>query len=274
MTPYTSIQKAILLLGEGANGKSTYLAAVNAFLGRGNVSGLSLHKLESDRFACSRLVGKLANICPDLPSADLAGTSIFKAITGGDTLVAEYKFKDSFEFVPYSRLIFSANQPPRSKDATYAFFRRWIVVPFLRTFEESEQIPRQILDAKLADPKELSGVLNKALGVLPRLRSKGIIESDSMRASWAEFREITDPLAVWLENWIDADPDGFTTKADLLNAYSADCREAGHSAPTKQAFGRAIGRLRPDLAEGQRTVDGKLEWAWLGIRLRITPKVS
>jgi len=25
-------------------------------------------------------------------------------------LIAEYKFKDSFEFIPYARLIFSANQ--------------------------------------------------------------------------------------------------------------------------------------------------------------------
>ena len=53
-----------------------------AFLGKGNTSGLSLHKLEADKFAASRLYGKLANICPDLPSEHLAGTSMFKADHG------------------------------------------------------------------------------------------------------------------------------------------------------------------------------------------------
>jgi hypothetical protein len=32
----------------------------------------------------SRLVGKLANICPDRPSHHLQGTSVFKAVVGGD----------------------------------------------------------------------------------------------------------------------------------------------------------------------------------------------
>lgn len=85
------------------------------------------------------MVGKLANICPDLPSKHLEETSIFKQITGGDTVSAEYKFKDSFDYVPFARLVFSANEPPRSDDAGYAFTQRWVVVPFLRTSEPSER---------------------------------------------------------------------------------------------------------------------------------------
>ena len=79
MTPDTSIQKAILLLGDGANGKSTHLRAVLAFIDRQNVAAVSLHRLENDRFSVARLLGKLANICPDLPSEDLSSTFIGKA---------------------------------------------------------------------------------------------------------------------------------------------------------------------------------------------------
>jgi phage/plasmid-associated DNA primase len=92
LVPETSRQQAILLEGEGGNGKSTFLRALIAFLGTENVSTLTLHKLESDRFALARLVGKLANICPDLPSGQLSGTSMFKAITGGDMIAAERKY--------------------------------------------------------------------------------------------------------------------------------------------------------------------------------------
>ena len=201
MIPYTSIQKAVLLLGEGANGKSTFLEALTRFIGKPNVTNLSLHRLESDRFSVARLVGRLANICPDLPSAHLAGTSVFKALTGGDVMTGERKFVDSFEFEPFARLVFSANQPPRSEDNSAGFFRRWLVVPFTRTFDETngKVVPRAVLDARLSDPAELSGVLNQALAYLPEVLRRGVGETASMRNAWGEFRTSTDPLAVWLD---------------------------------------------------------------------------
>jgi hypothetical protein len=45
-----------------------------------------------------------------------------KAITGGDELHAEYKYRESFEFNPYCRLVFSANHVPRSGDASHVFY--------------------------------------------------------------------------------------------------------------------------------------------------------
>jgi hypothetical protein len=57
-------------------------------------------------------------------ASQAANGAKFKALWAGDTLVAEYKFKDSFEFTPYARLVFSANHPPRSADSSHAFFRR------------------------------------------------------------------------------------------------------------------------------------------------------
>jgi putative DNA primase/helicase len=268
MTPETSIQKSILLLGEGANGKSTFLAAVSAFIGKHNVTSLSLHKLGTNRFAAARLVGKLANVCPDLPSTHLDSTSMFKAITGGDAIGAERKHMEEFDFIPYTRLVFSANHPPRSADSTHAFFRRWIVLPFTRTFEEHEQIPRNVLDARLSDAKELSGVLNRAIDVLASLLKDGFSESVSMRSALEEFRQTTDPLAVWLEHAVIERPDVRVTKHKLMLAYNEACERAGRPVMTAQAFGRAVRRIRPDLHEAQRTVAGKLEWCWLGIGLK------
>ena len=124
MRPDPSCQQAVLCIGEGANGKSTFLAALTAFFGRENVSGLSLQRLEGDKFSVVRLLGKLANICPDLPSDHLTSTSTFKSLTGGDLITAERKFQTSFEFISIARLIFSANHYPLSKDSSAAFFRR------------------------------------------------------------------------------------------------------------------------------------------------------
>ena len=271
MTPDTSIQKAVLLTGEGANGKSTYLRGLMAFIGKHNATAVSLHRFEQDKFAVARLLGRLANICPDLPSAHLATTSVFKALTGGDVVHAEYKYLDSFEFIPFAKLVFSANQPPRSDDSTHGFFRRWLVIPFTRTFEEgaTETICREELDARLSQPDELSGLLNKALDALRTIRKcGGFTESASMRRAWSDFRTMTDSFAVWLDESTEELPDALVTKSDLMAAYGRYCTDAHKPPMTRTAFGLALKRLRPAIKEAQRTLGGKVQWAYLGMRLR------
>jgi putative DNA primase/helicase len=266
MTPATWLQKAILLLGEGCNGKSCWLSLLVRFLGRHNVAAIPLHKLEIDKFSVSRLVGKLANICADLPSEHLAGTSTFKALTGGDTLNAEYKFKDSFDLEPFARLVFSANHPPRSADSSPAFFRRWIVIPFDHTFGPDEQIPRDVLDARLQSPGELSGMLNKALEGLRRVeKQRRFSESPSIQEAWRDFHSTTDPLAVWLDRYTIDDPESFITKKALRVAYNAAVEREGRPSMTDTAFSLAIQKLRPNIEKKQRTVAGKLQWCFVGI---------
>jgi putative DNA primase/helicase len=269
MTPDTSIQKAILLLGEGANGKSTYLGAVGAFIGRENSAALSLQKIEADRFAAARLVGMLANICPDLPSDHLSSTSTFKAITGGDPISAEYKYGNSFDFRPFARLVFSANHPPRSGDASHAFYRRWLVVPFDQSFEPGQQRPRAELDAELSDPRELSGVLNRALGALRGIRQRGgFSESRSTRDALAEFQKTTDPLSVWLDRNTVEHPDAMVAQDELRKAFNQFAENSGKPGMTPQAFGRALVRVRPGLEKAQRTWRGASNTrVYLGIGL-------
>ncbi|MGA2798247.1 MAG: phage/plasmid primase, P4 family, partial [Thermoguttaceae bacterium] len=266
MVPATWLQKAILLLGEGCNGKSVWLSLLVRFLGRHNVAAIPLHKLEIDKFSVSRLVGKLANICADLPSEHLAGTSTFKALTGGDTLNAEYKFKDSFDIEPFARLVFSANHPPRSADSSAAFFRRWVVIPFDHTFGPDEQIPRDILDARLQAPEELSGMLNKALEGLRRVeKQRRFSDPPSVQEAWRDFHSTTDPLAVWLDRYTVDDPFSFVTKQALRVAYNAAVEREGRPSMTDTAFSLAIQKLRPNIEKKQRTVAGKLQWCFVGI---------
>ena len=122
MTPDTSIQKAVLLIGPGGNGKSRYLRMVEAFLGKSAFPTCRCIDSNPTSSHALGLYGKLANICPDLPTEHLAGTSIFKAITGGDPVTGEYKFKDSFDFVPFAIGVFS-KQPAASARRFGRFLR-------------------------------------------------------------------------------------------------------------------------------------------------------
>lgn len=260
-------QKAVLFVGPGENGKSTLLDAFVAFLGQENVSSLALQRLELDKFSVVRLLGKLANICADLPSDHLASTSTFKALTGGDRLTAERKFQGSFEFTAFARLLFSTNHYPQSKDSSQAFFRRWLVIPFDAVIDPRERISN--LAARLAEPHELSGVLNRALLVLPAMAAcGGFSESETTRAAMMEFREMTDPLAAWVERHTDTTPHGITSKKDLHIAYGAHADANGRPPMSPKAFYAGVKRLRPGLTEAQRRIHGEVRDVFLGIELK------
>lgn len=94
MLPCMSLQKALVLVVPPGTGKNTFLTRMTEFLGPRNVSALSLQALEEIPFASSGLVGKLANICSDLPARALDDIPLFKTITGGDQIPVEYKQKD------------------------------------------------------------------------------------------------------------------------------------------------------------------------------------
>jgi putative DNA primase/helicase len=268
MLPNMDQQKAALLLGSGSNGKSIFISALTAFLGRENVSAVPLHRLENDRFSVARLVGKLANIFADLPVLTLESTSTFKSLTGGDLMLAERKFQESFEFQPYARCVFSANGFPRSADASPAFFRRWAVIPFEKNFEDSpERKDPSALLGMLTDPAELSGVLNRALDMLPLIRKRGLFESESMKRALDECRSGTDPVAVWLDRFTVLVPDAVTPQGRLYEAYVKHCADKGLSPITRQAFGRSLKKLRPAVSEARRTVNGAFVMCYLGIAL-------
>ena len=272
MIPFTAAQKALLLQGPRGTGKSRYLFAMRSFLGDGNVSSKSLHFLEDNRFATAYLYGKLVNICADLPARHLETTSTFKAITGEDYIDAEYKHGKQFQFRPFARLLFSANLPPQSQDTSDAFLDRWWVVPFNKRLQDSDrQIAAEELDRRLAQPSELSGVLNRALKALPTVLShKCITQTKSMRDAHNEFTAATDPFQVWVREYVIDDPEGIAARDEVRTSYYRFRRNRGLPAVSDTAFGLQFKKEKGNkINEGQLTVRGSLKHCYIGIRLKV-----
>lgn len=275
LTTDMSVQKALLLLGGGANGKSTWLEQLTAFLGVDNVVNKSLQYLETSRFATVALMGKLANICPDLPSEDLTSTAVFKALTGGDRLPAEYKHGASFDYRPYCKPLFSANDAPRSSDSSEAFYRRWITIRFPNTFGPDERRPREELDAELSDPTELSGILNKALEWLPHVRRQGITETPSMRETRNEFREATDPFAVWAEDELTEQSNALVSCSEARKAYNRRAKREGWPSMSNTRFGQRMRDTFPQIQRRQRTWKGDPKtYCYVGLGFSATDGVD
>jgi phage/plasmid-associated DNA primase len=140
-------------------------------------------------------------------------------------------------------------------------------VPFERRFVDGapDTISSDKLDAMLADPSELSGVLNKALEALASIRSNGFSQSNSSRGAMDEFRQSTDPLAVWLDRYTILESDALIPADRLWQDYNQDCVAKRRPTMSKTALGRAIAELRPTVETRQRTVNGRIAWCYIGI---------
>jgi putative DNA primase/helicase len=161
----------VMLFGKGANGKSTLLRLIAAFVGAINCSHRSLQQIDTDRFAVASLFGKLANLFADLKSTRVSETGYFKMLSGGDPVPGEFKFKDAFYFTNKAKLWFSANEIPESDDKSDAYYRRWRIFHFDKQFLKGKEDTQLI--KTLTSPEELSGLLNMALTGLSRLQRDG-----------------------------------------------------------------------------------------------------
>jgi putative DNA primase/helicase len=168
LTNFVWIQKALMLHGNGANGKSVFINLLKIILGNDYVSGESLQKLEEDKYRVANLYGKRLNAFPDLKDTPLQTNEVFNILTGNDLmLVAERKYQNSFSFKPTAKLLFSANKIPFAYSDNYAYYRRWILINFLKTFEKDE-IDDKILE-KMTTEEEKSGFINLMLEGLKRV---------------------------------------------------------------------------------------------------------
>jgi putative DNA primase/helicase len=220
--------------------------------------------LDEDRFATAELYGRMANIVADLDARALRSSSVFKSITGGDLLQAERKFRPAFSFYPYARLIYSANEVPPTPDSSDAFFRRWLILPFERSFKG--RADRELLK-KLTTPAELSGLLNRSLEALPDLKARGSFsETETTRQAGERFRVDADSVAGFLDERVTVEIDGRAIKSELFAAYRSWCTENNRQPLSAVRFNR---RLQADVPAGQldlRTVQGAE--VWVGLRLR------
>lgn len=177
LEPHYYYHKVFMLIGEGANGKSTLLELLSVFLGEKNISHIPLQAFESSPFSMANLFGKMANIFSDLPPKALYSTGIIKTLSGGDTISADVKHRDRIDFKNCAKMIYSMNKIPMIKfDDTLALWRRFVIFKFTRSFV-GKKADNKLLE-KLTIPEELSGLLNLLLISLKRLRNRGFFIGD------------------------------------------------------------------------------------------------
>lgn len=241
--------KAFILTGDKSNGKSTFLDCVKAILGDGNISALDLKEL-GDRFSTSMMFGKLANIGDDIGDDFLQGSQVatFKKVVTGNRIKAERKGQDPFEFNPYVKLLFSANDIPRMKDKTGAVLRRLVIIPFNARF--TKYLPNGEINPdynpyikyQLVEQSSVEYLIRVGVEGLKRIiENNEFTKSEKVAEQIDEYENENNPIKAFIDEcgveMIEDEPTG-----DVYSRYQVFCADCGMQPMSNIVFSKQINK--------------------------------
>ena len=101
-------EKALILYGGGANGKSVFFQVVSALLGDENTSNYSLQSLTNENgYFRAKIANKLVNYASEINGK--LESSIFKQLVSGEPVEARLPYGEPFTLKQYAKLIFNCN---------------------------------------------------------------------------------------------------------------------------------------------------------------------
>lgn len=172
-------------------------------LGTENVSSYSIKSLTDESgYSRAMLANKLVNYASEINGK--LETSIFKQLVSGEPVEARLPYIPPFTLANYAKLIFNCNELPKDVEQTYAYFRRFLIVPFKVTIPEAEQDKE--LSKKIIQ-NELSGIFNWVLDGLKRLLAqKDFSKSITVNEQIEQYKIQSDSVQLFLvdENYLKA----------------------------------------------------------------------
>jgi P4 family phage/plasmid primase-like protien len=148
--------RALFLIGDGGNGKSTFVDTISMVLGRDSVSHIDLESLYG-QYGMKGLIGKRLNIIEEV-HGNYYQSNKLKKVVSGEKVTIDIKYKDQFSFRPQAKFIFAVNIMPRVDDTSTATERRIAAIIFRNNFRINPNVDLRSEMGLLAT--ELPGVLN------------------------------------------------------------------------------------------------------------------
>ena len=233
------LRKSFVLVGDKANGKSTYLDMIKTLLGDENICSLDLKEL-GERFKTAELFGKLANIGDDIGDDFISNPAIFKKLVSGDPINVERKGQDPFDFTNYSKLLFSANNIPRIKDKSGAVLSRLVIIPFDATFSKKDPDYDPYIKYKLRQPECMEYLINVGLNGLKRvLADSSFTESERVQKELKEYEEENNPIVMFFGEIDESDIENEFT-AEVYMQYQEFCITNGFTPMSRIGFSKLV----------------------------------
>lgn len=229
--------KAMVLLGDGRNGKGTTCHILRNLVGEFNCTSLKLGQMTNENMA-ARLANKMVNIDADTDTSAVRYEADFRRITGGDSIMVKNLYDNPYELRPYVKLVIGANDLPHIADKTHGLYDRLLIIPYNVSF-----VGREDFGLKEKLMAELSGILNWCLIGRKRLYIRGrFSETNEMRELVQDLKKQNNPIDAYVDECVGIHDDAETTKQDLYDNYKSWCKQNGYKEFGKNKFGKEFYR--------------------------------
>ncbi len=244
-------QKALVMEGEGANGKSVLIELMTHV--HQNARSIRLDKLEN--FGLTPLLDASLVISAEAPKKNLNENELKSAISG-DLMTIEGKGKDLISHKPTAKWLIACNTFPHIDDKTNGLLRRLIIVPFETVFSEKEQI--KDLDKQIIK-EELDIVLNWCLEGLQRLLKRGNFEipEEIVNVKQKKQEESDTVRRFSKEYGVAMDINFKMTKQEIYDHYRDYSENEGTLACGQEEFWKRMRRIFPSIEEKRKVIAGQ-----------------
>ena len=261
LTGSTAEQCMFIMIGDGANGKSTFINIIDQLLGTyGTTAAAQTLVAQGGTSIGDDLVdlagARLITVSETEEGQSLAEAKI-KQMTGGDTLKGRPLYGSYVEFKITGKLWLATNSLPQINNSDHGIWRRIMAIPFNRTFTAQEQ--DKALQSKLM--VELPGILNWALKGCLEWQQEGLNPPSVIEEQVAEYKSSMDSISQFLRDECEVQPDCSYPASQFYSAYRNWCLTVGKKPKTSAAFKRAM-ESTPSVYQ-KRTSSGN---CWVGIQ--------
>lgn len=244
LTSSMAYAKALFLVGDGGNGKSTFADTISMVIGEQGTSRIDLEDLYS-MFGLKGLIGKRLNIIEEV-GGNYYQSHKLKKLVSGESLTINMKFKDQFKFAPTAKFVFAVNTMPRVDDSSSATERRMVVVQFNNNFRDNPNTLLRFEDGMLAS--ELPGILNWMLeGYRALIKTGQFARTEEQTTALADYRAENSSVDGFIAEGLVFDNKTVTTTGRLYEEYKRYCQQDGRKYKSMIAFTKEL------KAYGQRT---------------------
>ena len=220
-------ERFVILIGDGANGKSIILDVVKAIIGSRNVAAVQPSQLDNE-FQRAHLHGKLINVVTEMAEGQCLPDAAIKSLVSGETATVAHKHKTPFEMQPRVKFCFSTNHMPHTRDLSQGIFRRALIIVFNRSFFGKDADPN--LRTRLMS--EIPGIISHSIKAYQTVLIKnGFTNPASSDQAKNEWRLDADQVGRCIDELCEPHIDGFITTEEFYGRYKYWTKDSGIMRP-------------------------------------------
>lgn len=268
-TNHNRLTKMFFITGEGGNGKSTLMDLIEIVFKKYKCS-VPFHEM-ANPFGKQTMLHKLVNVLPDLSNKSLSDTSDIKAITGGDSVAIDRKYKETKNMVLPIKFVATGNYLPKTSESGYAFFRRVIHVELTNTFKDqvSNDDDKKAEDVRKWLPYDTQGIewlIFKSFEAYNRVKEEGWSVQKDISEVQDQYIKLSNPVLWVAKRMFKKDPtyDNFYTRQDVIRWFKQELRKYGLKEPGNNSiYYETIRDIGGD--DSKQTVFNKQERGFVGV---------